>query len=540
MKHLVILLATLMPYLGITADTIRVNTRYGTVEGQSLSGVNIFKGIPFAAPPTGDNRWREPQPLQPWDSVLVCTDYRPDPMQEPIYGDMNFGAGSMSEDCLYLNVWAPATPGDTLLPVLIYFNGGGLMAGSGSEPRYAGLSMARRGIVSITANYREGIFGFYAHPQLSAETPHKGSGNYGFYDQLAAIRWLKENIRQFGGDPARITIAGESAGAFSVSMLVASPLSKDLFAQAIVSSGSVVSDKRCTTLAEAEAEGIDIMKQCRCRDISEMRALPADTLMRRAQIRNLPKYCIDNRLITEQPLTTYSEGRQQHVPLLIGGNSLESNPANVFGEKLQRNEDITLDDIRHAAQYMFGRHTDEMLGLYGIDTPEDIFRQPGIDLCNDLFLAYATWRMGDIHRRTSGQPVWRYLFARPRPRMIVQGKMAGLAGGLIDCDGEQQPESALPKIDGAVHSADIEYAMGNLATNRVYDWQPEDWLVSDIFQTYYANFIITGNPNGIALPYWPETNNQDTPPVMRIDTDTRVTYNPAEERRYRRMNEIFR
>ena len=171
MKHLVILLATLMPYLGITADTIRVNTRYGTVEGQSLSGVNIFKGIPFAAPPTGDNRWREPQPPQPWDSVLVCTDYRPDPMQEPIYGDMNFGAGSMSEDCLYLNVWAPAAPGDTLLPVLIYFNGGGLMAGSGSEPRYAGLSMARRGIVSVTANYREGIFGFYAHPQLSAETP---------------------------------------------------------------------------------------------------------------------------------------------------------------------------------------------------------------------------------------------------------------------------------------------------------------------------------------------------------------------------------
>ena len=540
MKHLIILIATLMAHLAATADSVRVNTRYGTIEGQQLSGVNIFKGIPFAAPPTGDNRWREPQPLQPWDSVLVCTSYGSDPMQEPIYGDMNFGAKGISEDCLYLNIWAPADTGDTLLPVLIYFNGGGLMAGSGSEPRYAGMSMARRGIISVTANYREGIFGFYAHPQLSAETPHKGSGNYGFYDQLAAIRWLKENIRQFGGDPSRITIAGESAGAFSVSMLVASPLSKGLFAQAIVSSGSVVSDKPCATLAEAEAEGIDIMRQCRCKDISEMRALPADTLMRRANIRNLPKYCIDNRLVTEQPLVTYTEGRQQHIPLLIGSNTLESNPLYLFGDKLRRQQPVTLDDIRQAARPMFGKHTDEMLALYGIQTPGDIFRQPGIDLCNDLFLAYATYRMGDIHRKTSGQPVWRYIFARQRPRLLVEGKTAGLAGGLIDSDEKQQTETPMPEIEGAVHSADIEYAMGNLPTNRVYDWQPEDWLVSDIFQSYYANFIIYGNPNGIALPYWPATNNQDTPPVMRIDTDTRVTYNPAEEKRYQRMNEIFK
>ena len=202
---------------------VRVTTQNGVLEGTETSGIKVFKGIPFAQPPVGELRWKAPKPVEPWTDVRQCKEYGPNPMQEALFGDMNFGTDKMSEDCLYLNIWTPAKDKDDRLPVVIYFNGGGLMAGSGSEPRYAGMSMARKGVIGITANYREGIFGFFAHPQLSAETPYKGSGNYGFMDQQAAIRWVKDNIKAFGGDPARITILGESAGSMSVSALIASP-----------------------------------------------------------------------------------------------------------------------------------------------------------------------------------------------------------------------------------------------------------------------------------------------------------------------------
>lgn len=192
-------------------------------------------------------------------------------MQQPIYGDMNFGTKKMSEDCLYLNIWTPAKSMDEKLPVLIYFNGGGLMAGSGSEPRYAGMSMARKGIVAVTANYREGIFGFFAHPDLSKETAYKGSGNYGFMDQAAAIQWLRDNIAAFGGDPDRITIAGESAGSMSVSALMASPVSRNLFCRAIGSSGSVIAFGKIATLKEAEKAGKEKMKQMGCKSLEELR-----------------------------------------------------------------------------------------------------------------------------------------------------------------------------------------------------------------------------------------------------------------------------
>ena len=231
----------LVQVLGISAqNNVKVKVEEGILVGTDASGIKIFKGIPFAAPPIGDLRWREPQPITVWKGERQAMDFGPNPMQEAIFGDMNFGTKSMSEDCLYLNVWTPAKTMKERLPVLIYFNGGGLMAGSGSEPRYAGEKMARMGIVAVTANYREGIFGFFSLPELSKENQWHGSGNYGLMDQAAAIRWVKRNIAAFGGDPNRITIAGESAGSISVSALMASPMSKKLFAQAIGSSGSIL------------------------------------------------------------------------------------------------------------------------------------------------------------------------------------------------------------------------------------------------------------------------------------------------------------
>ena len=521
-------------------DAVSVKTSYGILEGLDISGIKTFKGVPFAAPPTGDNRWREPQPLQPWQGIRECHDYAPDPMQEPIFGDMNFGADSISEDCLYLNIWTPAITMNEKLPVLIYFNGGGLMAGSGSEPRYAGMAMARRGMICVTANYREGIFGFFAHPELSKETAYKGSGNYGFLDQQAAIRWVHENISLFGGDPERITIAGESAGSMSVSALMASPLSRGLFAQAIGSSGSVIADKRVKSLAEAEKAGVEMMRRMGYKNVKEMRRVPAEVLMKQANVRNVPVYNIDNHFLTEQPLATYAAGRQMRVPLLVGGNSLEMSPAAYFGYITMSGREITMEDIAKTASGMFGDNTEEMLSLYGITAPDDIYKQPGIDLCGDLFLAYSTWRWGNIHNATSGQPVYRYLYSRERPKMMIEGKVAGLAGGVKDkTEAEEVVENKIPEIHGAVHSADIEYAMGNLPTNRVYDWQPEDYMVSDIFMGYYANFVKTGNPNGIGLPQWLSLDNSDSPGFMVIDVKTRMEKDAGAERRYRRMNEIF-
>ena len=521
-------------------DAVSVKTSYGILEGLDISGIKTFKGVPFAAPPTGDNRWREPQPLQPWQGIRECHDYAPDPMQEPIFGDMNFGADSISEDCLYLNIWTPAITMNEKLPVLIYFNGGGLMAGSGSEPRYAGMAMARRGMICVTANYREGIFGFFAHPELSKETAYKGSGNYGFLDQQAAIRWVHENISLFGGDPERITIAGESAGSMSVSALMASPLSRGLFAQAIGSSGSVIADKRVKSLAEAEKAGVDMMRRMGYKNVKEMRKVPAEVLMKQANVRNVPVYNIDNHFLTEQPFATYAAGRQMRVPLLVGGNSLEMSPAAYFGDITMSGREITMEDIAKTASGMFGDNTDEMLSLYGITAPDDIYKQPGIDLCGDLFLAYSTWRWGNIHNATSGQPVYRYLYSRERPKIMIEGKVAGLAGGVKDkTEAEEVVENKIPEIHGAVHSADIEYAMGNLPTNRVYDWQPEDYMVSDIFMGYYANFVKTGNPNGIGLPQWLPLDNSDSPGFMVIDVKTRMEKDAEAERRYRRMNEIF-
>ena len=541
MRKIALTLAAMAISIATSAqDAVSVKTSYGILEGLDISGIKTFKGVPFAAPPTGDNRWREPQPLQPWQGIRECHDYAPDPMQEPIFGDMNFGADSISEDCLYLNIWTPAITMNEKLPVLIYFNGGGLMAGSGSEPRYAGMAMARRGMICVTANYREGIFGFFAHPELSKETAYKGSGNYGFLDQQAAIRWVHENISLFGGDPERITIAGESAGSMSVSALIASPLSRGLFAQAIGSSGSVIADKRVKSLAEAEKAGVDMMRRMGYKNVKEMRKVPAEVLMKQANVRNVPVYNIDNHFLTEQPLVTYAAGRQMRVPLLVGGNSLEMSPAAYFGYITMSGREITMEDIAKTASGMFGDNTDEMLSLYGITAPDDIYKQPGIDLCGDLFLAYSTWRWGNIHNATSGQPVYRYLYSRERPKMMIEGKVAGLAGGVKDkTEAEEVVENKIPEIHGAVHSADIEYAMGNLPTNRVYDWQPEDYMVSDIFMGYYANFVKTGNPNGIGLPQWLPLDNSDSPGFMVIDVKTRMEKDAGAERRYRRMNEIF-
>ena len=530
MKKTILSLATLLLSMSMMAQT-QVKTAEGILEGKDLSGITIFKGVPFAAPPVGNLRWKAPQPVQKWEGVRKATEYGPNPMQEALFGDMNFGTKVNSEDCLYLNIWTPAKTMKEHLPVLIYFNGGGLMAGSGSEARYAGDAMARKGIISITANYREGIFGFFAHPQLSKETSYKGSGNYGFLDQVAAIQWVKDNIEAFGGDPNRITIVGESAGSMSVSALMASPLCQGLFAQAMGSSGSVMGFNKVLTLKEAEQKGVELAKQIGKKNIKDLRALSAEELLTLAAVKAIPTYNIDGYFLTEQPTETYAKGKQTKVPLLIGGNNQEMSPWAVLAGKQP-----TVENLKAGAKAMFGDNVDEAFRLYGINSDKDVLEQPGINLASDLFLDYSTWKWGNMHKLTSGQPVYRYRYCHPRPAMAIKGKVAGLAGGVVDAK-EGQPQ--MPQDKGAVHSADIEYAMGTLPTNRVYDWQPEDYMVSDIFSQYYVNFVKTGNPNGLGLVEWPTTNGKAVAPVLQIDVNTTVKADEQMEKRYDFIDKLF-
>ena len=551
MKKLFLSLAFLLPMMGTMAQT-QVKTAEGILEGKDLSGIKVFKGVPFAAPPVGNLRWKAPQPAKHWDGVREAKEYGPNPMQEPLFGDMNFGTKVNSEDCLYLNIWTPAKTMKEHLPVLIYFNGGGLMAGSGSEARYAGDAMARKGIISITANYREGIFGFFAHPQLSKETTYKGSGNYGFMDQVAAIKWVKDNIEAFGGDPNRITIVGESAGSMSVSALMASPLCQGLFAQAMGSSGSVMGFKKVLTLKEAEQKGVEMAQKIAAQmvgktdktkgkaskkkapkaDIDMLRNLPAEELLKLASVKSLPTYNIDGYFFVEQPEETFAKGNQTKVPLLVGGNNQEMTPLAVLMGKQP-----TVENLKAGAKATFGdENIDELFRLYGITTDKDVLEQPGVNLASDIFLDYSTWKWGNMHKLTSGQPVYRYRYCHPRPAMAIKGKVAALAGGVIDA---KEGEAPAPQDKGAVHSADIEYAMGTLPTNRIYNWQPADYMISDIFSQYYINFVKTGNPNGLGLPEWPSTNGKAIAPVLQIDENTVVKTDAQMEKRYEFIDQLF-
>jgi para-nitrobenzyl esterase len=498
----------------------RVKTTGGVVEGTADSGTGIraFKGVPYAAPPVGDLRWREPQPLKKWKGVRQATQFGARCMQAPIFGDMNFRSNGMSEDCLYLNVWTPAKSGKERLPVLVYFYGGGFVAGSSDEPRYDGESMARRGIVAVTVNYRLGVFGFFAHPELTKESPHKASGNYGLLDQAAALRWVRENIAAFGGDPNKVTIAGESAGSVSVSALMASPLSKDLIAGAIGESGAITGTLRAVPLAQAEQSGSKFAADLGAPSLAALRAMTTEQIFEpatRGGFASVARFpiTVDGYFLPEEPAAIYAAGRQSHVPLLAGWNSEEMN-----WMAFLQGQEPTPENYEKAVRKMYGERADEALKLYPASTKDEVIAS-ATDLAGDLFIGYSTWKWSDLHARTGGKPVYRYLYARPRPVMRPEmgNATAGLAGGVVK--GQTGPPP--PPASGAVHSAEIEYALGNLASNKVFAWTPDDYKVSELMQSYFANFIKTGNPNGAGLPNWPASGDGDAQ-VMRLDVESRA------------------
>jgi para-nitrobenzyl esterase len=475
----------------------QVRTANGMVEGTlEKSGVLSFKGIPFAAPPVGDLRWKEPQPAKNWEGVLKADHFGPRAMQMNIFGDMAFRSSGMSEDCLYLNVWTPSVKPKTLLPVLVYFYGGGFVAGDGSEYRYDGESMAAKGMVALTVNYRLGVFGFLAHPELSRESPYHGSGNYGVLDQAAALRWVQQNIKAFGGDPKRVTIAGESAGSISVSALMASPLSKDLIAGAIGESGSLLGALPAVPLEKGEATGVEFAKSVGAASLAELRAMPAQKLSTAALQFGPFRFSmtIDGHFFPKDPYAIYEAGEQAHVPLLAGWNSAEVNYFLVMGTNKP-----TVDNFKKAVEKLYGDQAEEVLAQYHAPTDDEV-QAVATDLASDRFISFSTWKWIDLQARTGGRPVYRYLFSRVRP-----AKRSG---------GKEAPQQ------GAAHASEIEYALGNLDSNKTYAWTDDDYKVSRTMQTYFANFIRTGDPNGGGLPAWPALNGSPGSRVMHIDVNT--------------------
>lgn len=510
----------------LSATQPRAQVANGTLEGVTGAfEIRTFKGIPFAAPPVGDLRWREPQPAQNWSGVRKADKFGPRAMQRAIFGDMDFRSDGVSEDCLYLNIWTPAKSAKEKLPVLVYFYGGGFMAGDGSEPRYDGESMARRGIVSLTVNYRLGLFGFMAHPELTKESPNKASGNYGLLDQQAALRWVQQNIAAFGGDPKRVTIAGESAGSISVSAQMVSPGSKNLFAGAIGESGSLLGTLTPTTLADAEKTGVKFATSVEANSLATLRAMSAEKLLEATAKPTTPRFgiVIDGYFLPKSAVAIFAAGEQAQVPLLAGWNSEESGSRAVLGD-----DSPTPENFAKGVKKLYPDRAEDVLKLYAGQTEAEI-TQAATDLASDRFIGFSTWKWIDMHVKTGGgKPVYRYYYTRPRPPMRPEmgNATAGLAGGVVRDN--NVPKTPTPK--GAVHSAEIEYAMGNLVGNRVFSWSQDDYRVSETMQAYFANFIKMGNPNSSGYPKWSAATTAEPVEVMHIDVITKSVPESKRER----------
>ena len=501
------------------AFPVQVNTANGIIEGEFDIKTNIqsFKGIPFAQPPVGNLRWKAPQPVTNWTGIKQTKKFGPRAVQSNIFGDMGFRSDGISEDCLYLNVWSPAKSSDEKLPVLVYFYGGGFAAGDGSEYRYDGENMAKKGIVTLTVNYRLGIFGFFSHPELTKESPNHASGNYGFLDQNAALKWVQANIAKFGGDPKRVTIAGESAGSISVSAQMASPLSKNLIAGAIGESGaSIFPTLAPIPLAEAEKTGFEFGQKIGVKSLKDLRAMSTLELYQKSSGTSMGvfKSTIDGYFMPKSIPEIFETKQQAMVPLLVGWNSEEMTYL-----ALTMGKSLTNESYAAKIKELYGDKAEEVLKLYPAGTPE-VTEQSATDLAGDRFIAYSTWKWFDLHRKNSSQNVYRYYFSKPRPKMRDKDLEAGLAGGVIKKD-KNAPKAPKPK--GAVHSAEIEYAMGNLATNKDYDWTEEDYKVSETMMNYFANFIKSGNPNGEKLPVWPMAKDEKSPEIMIINIESKAT-----------------
>ena len=440
------------------------------MQGVAERDLTVYRGLPFAAPPVGDLRWSAPRPAEKWEGVRETTAFAPDPYQ----GD---GTGNVSEDCLYLNVWTPAKSADERLPVLVWIYGGGFSFGSTSTPVHDGQHLARQGVVLVSLNYRVGPLGFLAHPELSAESPHHVSGNYGLLDQIAGLSWVQRNIAAFGGDPDRVTIFGESAGGIAVSMLCASPLAKGLFRGAISQSGGSFGPTRPTTypgenmrgLADAEAAGAAFAQKAGASSIAELRAMEPGRLPS-GWGSGAAWPIVDGWVIPGDQYDLYAAGRYNDVPILVGYNS---------DEGLSFSREKTPEEYVAGVRTRYGPFADDLLAVYPVGA--EGVPKTARDLMRDAAFGWHTWTWARLQARTGASKVFCYYF-------------------------DQHPErpDGSPEADhGMAHGVDVPYVFRTLDRDKP-ELTPGDLAISETVSRYWTNFAKHGDPNGPGLPAWPE------------------------------------
>ncbi|MDB5018213.1 MAG: fumD 1 [Mucilaginibacter sp.] len=468
---------------GKNSDTI-------TIEGGRISGIksemsNVvsFKGIPFAAPPVGELRWKAPQAVRPWRGIKKCDSFGPSPMQaKPVpfmvyTSEFLIPEKPISEDCLYLNVWTKARKGNKK-PVFVWIYGGGFTSGGTAVPIYDGEAMAKKGIIFVSVNYRVGVFGFLAHPELTKESPDNASGNYGLLDQITALKWIKRNIVAFGGDPDNVTIAGQSAGSMSVNCLVASPVAKGLFNKAIAESGSMMIANpmmKTSNLAGAEQQGLKLAQAVNAISLKELRKVPAAELMK---FGGHYSPIVDGFVLPKPVAEIFAEGKENNVPVLIGWNADESFVA-AFKSK---------EAFQQQAKEQYGPDADQFLKYYPSNTDEEAKRSQ-IKLSRDMIFAMSGYKWAGIQSTQGKSPVYLYYFAHKLPATADYVKY------------------------GAFHTGEVAYVMDNLKFLH-RPWQPVDFKLAQLMSDYWVNFITSGNPNGKGLPVWPKYNTRSYPAMV--------------------------
>ncbi len=458
------------------SDSVPIET--GLISGTQSSdkSISIFKGIPFAAPPVGDLRWKAPQRAQPWQGVKKCIAFGASPMQaKPAAFSMwseefLIPKEPISEDCLYLNVWTGPKSNKEKRPVLVWIYGGGFTSGGSAVPIYDGEAFAKKGIVFVSINYRVGVFGFFAHPELTKESPNKASGNYGLMDQVAALQWVQKNIAAFGGDPANVTIAGQSAGSMCVNCLIATPLAKGLFTKAIAESGANFL-RGYSTLQQAEQDGIKLAEKLNANTIAELRSLPADQLFQKAQGQRGP--IIDGYVLPQTIAEIFAAGKQNDVALLTGWN---------------QDEGLLFGPVKNAADYRkeaaqrYAADSANFLKYYPASTDAEAAASQ-LNVSRDMIFGAQNYTWANVASQ-QGQKVYVYRFTRKVPATGEYVKY------------------------GAFHTGEVPYAYDNLKfVNR--PWESEDHKLAAVMSSFWVNFITNGNPNGKGLPAWPSYTIND-------------------------------
>jgi para-nitrobenzyl esterase len=502
----------------VTATADPVHVTGGAIAGTASSdgAVRIYKGIPFAAPPTGKLRWRPPQPLEPWSGELRADQFKPicmeldQPANKSLFTTLFFTPQApKSEDCLYLNVWTSAAP-DAHAPVVVWIPGGGFRGGSASDPLYDGEKLARQGVVVVSINYRLGRFGFLVHPWLRAESNQHTSGNYGLMDEIAALQWVRQNAAQFGGDPAQVTIFGQSAGGQSVNYLVVSPLAKGLFVRAIADSGSAFTPKRYgsfigrtpESLADAEKSGQQLSEELGAKSIDDLRSKSADEIMN-APLANRYEGAwpnLDGYVLPDRVESIFARGAQADVPTIVGSNA---NDGSLFPSL------HSLAAFRKDAEAQFGADAETYLKLYPAHDDQTATAASQDERSDTT--GWAAWNWVRAQSATGKAPVYYYYFAR-KPPAPPEEKFAEGPGANA----------------GVYHGAELAYVFGNFYPFG-WKWSDDDRDYSRRVQAYWVNFIKTGNPNGPGLPNWPAFNPQQ-PEVMTFDSD--IKPGPVTKKRF--------